>query len=84
MKRYMDEGTTLKLRGGGQTSPGVQGNPYPKLKTPPIWPTIFWEFTCKKMNDTDSPKLAGGAPTASKLWWQVASTAAAAPASLLI
>ena len=36
--------------GGRQTSSGVQGNPYPKLKTPWIWFTIFWEglkFTCK-------------------------------------
>ena len=33
-------GTTLKF-GGGETSPGVQGNPYPKLKTPWISPTIF-------------------------------------------
>ena len=28
--------------GGGQTSPGVQGDPYPKLKTPLVRPTIFW------------------------------------------
>ena len=27
-------GTILKWGGGGQTSPGIQGNPYPKLKTP--------------------------------------------------
>ena len=45
--------------GGGQTSHGVQGNPYLNLKTPRIWPTIFWQgpkFTCKnkKMNDIDS------------------------------
>ena len=68
-------GTTLKL-GGGQTSPGVQGNPYPKIKTPRIWPTIFWgenqvhvqKQTKINMNDNDSPKLGGGAPTASKLW----------------
>ena len=31
-------GTTLKL---GGTSPGVQGNPYPKIKNPRIWPTSF-------------------------------------------
>ena len=47
-----DAGTTLKSEGGGggQTSPGVQGNPCPKLKTPRIWPSIFGEgpkFTCK-------------------------------------
>ena len=43
--------TTVKSRGPGtilkfgvrQTSPGVQGNPYPKLKTPRISPTISWE-----------------------------------------
>ena len=60
-------GTNLKL-GGGQTSPGVKGNPYPKLKTLRIWPTIFWEtpkFTYKnkqkiKMNNVDSPKWGGG------------------------
>ena len=41
-KHYKDAGTTLKLRGGGgETSPGVQGNPYPKLKTILIWSTIF-------------------------------------------
>ena len=33
-------GTTLKLV--VKTSRGVQGNPYPKLKTPRIWPTIFF------------------------------------------
>ena len=39
-------GTTLKMGGGGegQTSPGVQGNPYPKLKTPRICPTVFCFF----------------------------------------
>ena len=26
---------------GGQTSPEVQGNPYPKRRTPWIWPTLF-------------------------------------------
>ena len=26
---------------GGKTSPGVQGNPYPKVKAPRIWPIIF-------------------------------------------
>ena len=40
-------GTTLKLGGGGQTSTGVQGNPYPKLKTPRIWHTIFWELDAR-------------------------------------
>ena len=29
----------------GETSPGVQGNRYRKLKTPRIRPTIFWEGT---------------------------------------
>ena len=29
--------------GGGKRlpGPGIQGNPYPKLKTPRIWPIIF-------------------------------------------
>ena len=43
-------GNYFEVGGGGQTSPGVQGSPYPKLKTARIWPTIFWErpkFTCK-------------------------------------
>ena len=31
--------------GGGQTSPGVQGNSYQKLKTPRISPTIFFRAT---------------------------------------
>ena len=35
-------GNYFEVWGGGQTSPGVQGYPYPKLKTPRIWPTIFW------------------------------------------
>ena len=56
--------------GAGQTSPGVKGNPYPKLKTPRIWSTIFWEGarihvqkqTKIKMNDIDSPKLGGRRP----------------------
>ena len=34
-------GSYFEVGGGGQTSPGAQGNPYPKLKTPWIWPTIF-------------------------------------------
>ena len=38
-----DAGTTMKLGGGGggKGHPGVQRNPYPKPKTPRIWPTIF-------------------------------------------
>ena len=38
--KYRGTKTTL-MWGGGQTSPRVQGNPYPKLKTPQIWPNIF-------------------------------------------
>ena len=62
----------MKLGGGGLTYPGVQGNPYPKLKIPRIWPTIFLgetqvhvqKQTKIKMNDNDSPKLGGrAAPT---------------------
>ena len=76
-------GNYFEVGGGGQKSPGVQGNPYPKLKTHRIWPTIFWETqihvqtqTKIKINDIDSPKLGGGgAPTASQLWGQVAPTA---------
>ena len=34
-------GDYFEVGGGGQTSPGVQGNPNPKLKTPRIWPTVF-------------------------------------------
>ena len=33
------------------------------------------------MSDIDSPKLGGGAPTASKLWGQVAPTAPPPPGS---
>ena len=29
--------------GGGRRFPGAQGNPYPKLKGPRIWPTVFRE-----------------------------------------
>ena len=61
--------TTLKLGGGGQTSPGVQGSPYPKLKTHRIWTTIFLETqvhvqkqTKIKMSDIDSLKLGGAPP----------------------
>ena len=60
-----DAGTTLKLGGGG----GSKGNPYPKLKTLLIWPTIFWSAqvheqkqTKIRMNDNDSPKLGGRRP----------------------
>ena len=64
----------------GQTSPRVQGIPYPKLKTPRIWPTIFYErpkFLCKKSknkNERHSQCIVGGcgASTASKLWGPVA------------
>ena len=74
--------------GGGQTSPEAQGIPYPKLKTPRIWPTTFLgeteipvqKQTKIKMNDIDSPKL-GGAPTASKLWGQIAQAAPPPPGS---
>ena len=61
-------GNCFEVGGGGQTSPGFQGNPCPKLKTPRIWPTIFCETKVHvqkqikiKMNDIDSPKLGGGA-----------------------
>ena len=42
---YRGAGTTVKLEGGGgrQTSPGVQGNPYPKLKTPGFGPLFLGE-----------------------------------------
>ena len=38
--------------GGGQKSPGVQGDPYPELKTHRIWPTIFGRNpnSCAKTN----------------------------------
>ena len=60
--------------GGGLTSPGVQGNPYPKLKTPRVSPTIFLggthvhlqKQTKINMNDIDSPKCGGG-PSGSKV-----------------
>ena len=57
--------------GGGQTSSGVQGSPYPKLKTPWMWSTIpilEWtqvhvqKLTKIKMNDIDSPKLGRRRP----------------------
>ena len=52
-------GTPLKLRGGGQTSPGVQGHPNPKL--PGFGLLFFWgenqvhvqKQTKIKMNDID-------------------------------
>ena len=60
--------------GREQTSPGVQGNPYPKLKTHRIWPTIFWETqvhvqkqTKIKMNDFHSPKLGRWRPHSFKV-----------------
>ena len=56
--------------GRGETSPGVQGKPYPKLKTPRISPTVFLgrpKFTCKKMNDIDSSKLEGRRPAGPKV-----------------
>ena len=78
-------GTTLKLRGANVSR--IQGNPYPKLKTPWICPTIFWrgpsslqKQTKIKINAIDSPKLGGGALTAYKLWGQVAPTPPPPPA----
>ena len=57
-------GTTLKF--GGDVSPGFKGNPYPKLKTPRLWPTFFGGTQAHvqkqiNMNDIDSPKW-GDAP----------------------
>ena len=68
-------GTILKLGGGGgQTSPWVQCNPYPKLKTPRISPAIFLgtkvyvQKQAKiKMNDINSPKLEGRRPSGPKV-----------------
>ena len=75
-------------------SPGDQGDPYPKLKTPRIWPTIFLgetqvhvqKQTKIKMNVFDSPKLGGRGrrPTAFKLWGQVAPTAPPPPAPVCL
>ena len=65
-------GTILKLGGGGQTSPGVQGNHYPKLKTPGFRPLFFGRHTIsraktnKNKNDIDSPKLEGQRPSGPK------------------
>ena len=74
--------TTLKLGGGGQTFPGVQGNPTQILNSPDLAHYFLGENqvhvqkqTKIKMNDIDSPKLGGGAPTTAKLWGQVAPTA---------
>ena len=61
-------GNYFEVWGGGQTSPGVQGSPYPKLKTPRIWPTIFFRETHVrvqkqtkiKLNHIDRPKFGGG------------------------
>ena len=55
----------------------------------PAFPTIFLgetqvqvqKQTKMKVNDNDSPKLGGGAPTASKLWRQVAPTGPPPPDS---
>ena len=68
-------GTTLKL-GGGQTSPGVQCNSYPKLKLPGFGPLFLGETqvhvqkqTKMKMNNIDHPKLGGSAPTQLPSCW---------------
>ena len=62
-------GTILKWGGGGLTSPGVQCNPYPKLKTPDFAHYFLGgtqvhvqKQTKIKMNDIDSSKLGGDAP----------------------
>ena len=49
--RSRSAGTALKLR--QQTSPGVQGNPYPKVKTPRIW----MSFKTAHIQPTLSPPL---------------------------
>ena len=87
-------GNYFEVGGEGQASPGVQGNPYPKTKNSPDLAHYFLvetevhvqKQTKIKMNDFHSPKLGGGAPTASKLWRQVAPTAPPppVPASLSI
>ena len=41
LAKVQGRGNYFEVGGGGQASPGVQGNPYPKLKNPRIWPTIF-------------------------------------------
>ena len=68
-------GKYFEVGGGGQTSPGIQGNPYPKTENTPDMAHYFFGETQvhvqKEMNDTDSPKLGGGGrgtPSASKLW----------------
>ena len=75
--------------GGGQTSPGIQGNPYPKLKTPRIWPIIFGRAPSSRAKNkqkiknepqVDSRKLGGG-PTASKFMKASCPTLPPAPAS---
>ena len=83
-------GTTLKLGGGGgQTSPGVLGNPYPKIKKilgfgPLFWERPSWHVETNKNNNERHWQfnVGGAAPTASKLWRQVAPITSPAPASL--
>ena len=66
----------MKLGGGGQTSPGVQGNHYPRPKTPGFGPLFFGRdpSLLSKTNTNKNERLSesGGAPTASKLWGQIA------------
>ena len=49
--------------GGGANVSRSPGNPYPKLKTHRIWPTMFWErpkLTCKKRNILTAKSWGGG------------------------
>ena len=38
---YQGRWNYFEVGGGGETSPGVPGNPYPKLKTPGFGPLFF-------------------------------------------
>ena len=67
-------GARVKVCVGG-TFPGVQGNPYPKIKLPGFGPLFFWgeaQLHVQKqtkiwMNDIDNPKLGGGGAELPKL-----------------
>ena len=71
-------GNYFEVGGGGQASPGVQGNPYPQQqqkKNSPFLAHYFCETqfhvqkqTKIKKNDIDSLKLGGRRPHSFKLW----------------
>ena len=70
---------TLNL--AGQTSPGVQGNPYQKLKTPRIWATIFGRDPSSRTKKwaTLTDQSWGAAPPKLPSCWMLGQVAPTAP-----